>query len=45
MRKIFLSVIFLISINVFSVETENIRNEKVELKAFSTVKEAADNSN
>ena len=43
MRKIFLSVMFLISINVFSLETESMRNEKVELKTFSTLKEAAEN--
>lgn len=43
MRKKFLSVIFLISINVFSLETESMRNEKVELKTFSTLKEAAEN--
>lgn len=43
MRKIFLSVILLISINIFSVEIESMRNENVELKTFSTLKEAAEN--
>lgn len=43
MRKIFLSAILLISINIFSVEIESMRNENVELKTFSTLKEAAEN--
>lgn len=43
MKKIFLSMLLLISMNIFSVEIGSMENEKVELKTFSTLKEAAEN--